>query len=283
MKAHTEPQSALLGYDEVHEARRSVIAQLGDTQPEIGIILGSGLGQLESSIQNKQSLAYEQITHMPSPSVQGHGGRLLLGKLGGKSVACLSGRVHLYEGHGTDRVVFGVRLLAHLGIKTLIVTNASGGIGPDCGPGRFLLISDHLNFTGHNPLIGPNDDRFGPRFVDMTETYDPELRALARRVGDQLSFPLLEGVYVGVSGPSYETPAEINMFHHWGASAVGMSTVHEVIAARHLDLRVLGISCITNFAAGRAPSALNHEDVKKEAQKSSSAFCSLVGTICEQI
>lgn len=272
------------GHDEVEQARASVVEQLPSfSAPRVGIILGSGLGQLEHRIHPRLDLDYTNIPHMPRPSVLGHGGRLILGHLGGQPVACLSGRVHLYEGHGPDKVVFGVRLLRALGADVLIVTNASGGIAPGCGPGTFLLIDDHINFTGQNPLVGPNDARFGPRFPDMSEVYDHGLRDLARRCAQQLGMRVEHGVYAGVLGPSYETPAEINLLDKWGASAVGMSTVHEAIVARHMQMRILGISCVTNFAAGRAPGQLKHDDVAREAQKNGDAFCSLVETICSQI
>jgi len=272
------------GYDEVEQARASVERQLPHlSAPRVGIILGSGLGQLEHRIEQASRLDYATIAHMPRPSVLGHGGQLIVGRLGGQTVACLSGRVHLYEGHGPDKVVFGVRLLRALGADVLIVTNASGGIAAGFGPGTFMLIRDHINFTGQNPLVGPNDARLGPRFPDMTEVYDRALLSLAQRSAQIIGLPIEQGVYAGVLGPSYETPAEINLLDQWGASAVGMSTVHEVIAARHLQMRVLGISCITNFAAGRAPGQLKHDDVAREAQKSSDAFCSLVETICSQI
>jgi purine-nucleoside phosphorylase len=273
-----------LGYEEVQAAAQSVVQKLAlSIRPRIGVVLGSGLGELEQRIEEKHALPYSQITHMPSPSVLGHGGQLITGKLGGQPVVCLSGRVHLYEGHTPDKVVFGVRLLAALGVEVLIVTNASGGIAPECGPGVFMLITDHINFTGQNPLNGKNDPRFGVRFPDMSQTYDLSLQGLARNVAQERTLPLVQGVYAGVLGPSYETPAEIAMLKQWGASAVGMSTVHEVIAARHLGVRILGISCITNYAAGRAPGELKHDDVAKEAQKSGGAFCDLVETICSKI
>ncbi len=284
MASSNQSSPPSLGHDEVQVAKQSILNALGhDPKPRIGIILGSGLGQLAQRVQARTTLPYARIEHMPTPSVVGHGGEAIFGQLGGASVMCLSGRVHLYEGHEPDRVTFGVRLLAALGVQTLIVTNAAGGIGKDCGPGRLMLITDHINLTGKNPLVGPNDDRFGTRFVDMSDTYPDALQQVARRSAQQLSLPLVEGVYVGVLGPSYETPAEVRMFHQWGASAVGMSTVHEVIVARHLGLGIIGLSCITNHAAGYSTGALNHEDVKTEAQKSSAAFCQLVETICSQL
>jgi len=272
------------GHDEVEQARASVVERLAHfTAPRVGIILGSGLGQLEHRIEQRSALDYAHIAHMPRPSVLGHGGQLIVGHLGGQPVACLSGRVHLYEGHSPDKVVFGVRLLRALGADVLIVTNASGGIAAGFGPGTFMLINDHINFTGQNPLVGPNDARFGPRFPDMSEVYDRALLDVAQRCAQQLGIRVEQGVYAGVLGPSYETPAEINLLDKWGASAVGMSTVHEAIVARHMQMRILGISCITNFAAGRAPGQLKHDDVAREAQKNSDTFCSLVETICAQI
>lgn len=279
-----DTSSELSHFDRIEAARASVQHQLklGDP-PRIGVVLGSGLGQLEQRIESKATLDYSKIAHMPTPSVLGHGGHLILGKLGGQAVACLSGRVHLYEGHTPDKVVFGVRLLRALGVETLIVTNAAGGISERCGPGTFMLITDHINFTGQNPLTGPNDDRLGPRFPDMSAVYDRALLSLAETAARGLGIHVEHGVYAGVLGPSYETPAEIDLLDKWGASAVGMSTVHEVIAARHLNLRILGISCITNFAAGRGAGELKHDDVAHEAQRNSNAFCSLVETICAQL
>lgn len=277
-------EQARLGYDEIQAAAASVRDQMRHAKPpKVGIILGSGLGKLADRIKHTDTIAYSQIPHMPRPTVKGHGGHLSLGTLGETHVACLSGRVHLYEGHSPDKVVFGVRLLAALGADILIVTNAAGGISEHGAPGSFMLITDHLNLTGQNPLCGSNDARIGPRFPDMTLTYDRELLAVADRSASELKLSLGRGVYAGVLGPSYETPAEISLLHSWGASAVGMSTVHEVIAARHQGMRILGISCITNFAAGRAPGELKHDDVADAADRSSDIFCSLVETICRNI
>lgn len=273
-----------LGHDEIQAAATSVRNQgPGFFVPKIGIVLGSGLGKLASRIQNAHSITYSRIAHMPQPTVQGHDGQLTLGKIGETNVACLSGRVHLYEGHAPDKVVFGIRLLAALGADIVIITNAAGGISQQSGPGSFMLITDHLNLTGQNPLYGPNDARLGPRFPDMTLTYDRELLDLAERSASDLQVPFHRGIYAGVLGPSYETPAEVALLHQCGASAVGMSTVHEAIAARHQGSRILGISCITNFAAGRARGELKHDDVAATAERGSETFCSLLETICRNI
>jgi purine-nucleoside phosphorylase len=249
--------------------------------PDIGIILGSGLGALTRRIVAPMALPYGDIPHMPGSTVAGHAGTLTFGLLSGARVACLSGRAHLYEGHAPDRVVFGVRLLALLGVKFVLVTNAAGGINRSFEPGDLMLIRDHLNLTGRNPLVGPNLEALGPRFPDMSAPYDLRLGQLAQRLSFARGVPLKEGVYAGVLGPCYETPAEIDMLERLGASAVGMSTVLEVIALRHMGVPVLGISCITNRAAGRGASLLSHEEVGQTAATSEEKFCDLVEDVCK--
>ncbi|MFN8614426.1 MAG: purine-nucleoside phosphorylase [Vampirovibrionales bacterium] len=240
---------------------------------DVGIILGSGLGAFADSFENAVSLPYSQLPHFPQSTVVGHSGRLVLAKPSkGPTVACLQGRFHYYEGYGHDAVTYPVRLLKRLGIKTLIVTNAAGGIREDLNPGSLMLISDHLNLMGQNPLMGKNDDQLGPRFVDMSVAYDANLRQLAHTVAQQQGTQLTEGVYCGLSGPTYETPAEIRMLKTLGADAVGMSTVPEVIAARHAGIRVLGISCITNKAAGLGQVHLNHAEVIETGQTVANTF-----------
>jgi purine-nucleoside phosphorylase len=216
---------------------------------------------------------------MPRPSVHGHDGQLVCGRIGTTDVACLSGRAHLYEGHSPERVVFGVRLLAALGVNTVLLTNAAGGITPACGAGTLMLITDHINLTGRSPLLGPNDERWGPRFPDMSAAYSPRLREITKRVARSEGVALEEGVYAGVLGPSYETPAEVTMLERMGASAVGMSTVVETIALRHQDVEVVGISCITNPAAGKGDGKLSHEEVAEVAAQTSDEFVRLVSAI----
>lgn len=255
------------------------LLKLGDRHP-IGLVLGSGLGLLDQSLKELLRIPYSEIPGMPKTTVIGHEGAILSGKLGGRPVLCLSGRAHLYEGHSPEDVVFGVRLLAALGVKIVLLTNAAGGISEDCSPGSLMLIEDHLNLTGCNPLVGKNDDRLGPRFPDMSEVYSSQLRSLALSVGGGLGLRLPSGVYAGLLGPSYETPAEIKMLRTMGASAVGMSTVHEAIALGHQGVEVLGLSCITNWAAGLSAHPLSHKEVSEVAQRSGTAFCSLVTGIC---
>jgi purine-nucleoside phosphorylase len=228
--------------------------------PKIAVILGSGLsGILPLSSERRRSFA--EIPGFPVPTVEGHIGEVAVGELAGREILVQRGRIHYYEGYELSDVVFPVRVYAKLGVKVLIVTNAAGGISPGLFPGDLVLISDHINFLGANPLRGPNLADLGPRFPDMSEAYDKGLRKLARELGAELGIPLKEGVYVAAMGPSYETPAEIRAFRAWGADLVGMSTVPEVIAARHAGLKVLGISIVTNFAAGVSPLPLSHEEV----------------------
>jgi purine-nucleoside phosphorylase len=278
----TSPDSA---FDRVEGAARSVRDHLtpSGNSPRVGIVLGSGLGPLTEQIEDALVLPYHTIPFMPGTSVAGHSGELILGSLSGVKVVCLSGRAHLYEGHEPEDVVFGVRLLATLGIEAAILSNAAGGISPDTHPGTLMLISDHLNLTGKSPLCGPNEARWGLRFPDMSEAYSSDLRAVARRVAAQQGLDLAEGVYAGLLGPTYETPAEIRMLETFGASAVGMSTVLETIALRHLSVRVLGVSCITNKAAGKSSTTLNHEEVAEVAGKTSRAFVNLISGVVAQL
>jgi purine-nucleoside phosphorylase len=229
--------------------------------PRIAIILGSGLGPFAHHVENSIAIPYTLIPHFPKPTVVGHSGLLVMGMVGGTPIAVMQGRVHYYEGFSGPEVTFPIRVLKQLGITTLIVTNAAGGIRDGLKPGQLVLISDHINFTGTNPLIGPNEPRFGERFFDMTEPYSLRLRRLAKSAAKQENFTMEEGVYLAVSGPSFETSAEIRAFRALGADLVGMSTVHEVIVARHMGIEVLGISCVTNLAAGIQGRPLDHYDV----------------------
>jgi purine-nucleoside phosphorylase len=246
--------------------RRSMV-----TEPQLGLVLGSGLGAFVEQLADRVVVPYREIPHFSEAHVPGHAGNLCFGRLGQATVACLQGRVHAYEGHPVARVVFGVRVLAALGCRAVLVTNAAGGIRDDLGPGELMLIQDHLNLTGRNPLVGPERPD-APRFPDMTEAYDAGLRSLGRLAADELNLGLKEGVYAGVLGPSYETPAEIRMLRALGADAVGMSTVLEVLELRSLGVRVAGLSAITNRAAGLSGQPLKHSDVEEVAARMRRAF-----------
>jgi purine-nucleoside phosphorylase len=247
--------------------------------PQVGVVLGSGLGAFAGGLGTPVSIPYDEIPGWPPSRVIGHEGRLVVGSLAGRTVAVLSGRAHFYEGHDLQTVVFGTRVLGLLGVKRLILTNAAGGINPRFGQGALMVIDDHINFMGSNPLVGPNDDRLGPRFPDMSELYSKRLRDIALQVAGELKIQIAHGVYIGVHGPSYETPAEIRAFKTLGADAVGMSTVPEAIVARHMGMEVMGISCITNMAAGVLPVPLNHDEVMETARRVGGQFIALLGGI----
>lgn len=246
---------------------------------DIGIILGSGLGDFAETIEDKTIIEYADIPNFPQSTVSGHKGRLIFGKIGDKNVVAMQGRIHFYEGQGIDTTVYPTKILCELGIKKLIVTNACGGVDLSFKPGDLMLINDHINYSGQNPLIGPNDDTKGPRFLDMTYTYSKELRNLAKEEAKKLGLELREGVYMYFTGPTYETPAEIKMARVLGANAVGMSTVPEVIVARHRGVEVLGISCITNMAAGILDQPLDHKEVIEVSNMIKDNFEKLVRNI----
>ncbi len=247
-----------------------------ELQPEIGLILGSGLGILANLIENPVSIPYEDIPHFPVSTVEGHEGELLLGTIQGRPVIMMKGRFHMYEGYGPEVTAFPVRVMKNLGVTGLLVTNAAGGVNTSFTPGDLMLLSDHLNLTGKSPLIGPNDSALGVRFPDMSEAYSRRLRAAAHDAAGKQGFTFKEGVYAGLLGPSYETPAEIRMLRTLGADAVGMSTVSETIVARHAGLEVLGISCITNMAAGILDQPLSHDEVMETADLVKEKFLDLV-------
>lgn len=252
----------------------------GLVEPEFGLILGSGLGELADSVENAIIIDYSEIPNWGQSTVVGHAGKLVYGDLSGRKVVALQGRFHFYEGNEMSVVTFPVRVMKALGCEGIIVTNAAGGIG--YGPGTLMVITDHINMTGQNPLIGKNLDEFGPRFPDMSNAYTKSYRELTHQVAQEMSMTLEDGVYLGVTGPCYETPAEIRAFQSLGAHAVGMSTVPEVIVAAHSGLKVLGISAITNFAAG-FQSELNHEEVVEVTQKIKSNFKNLIVSILEKL
>ncbi len=243
---------------------------------DVGLVLGSGLGPFAETMQDAFGVDYADIPHFPASRVIGHAGRLVGGTVRGRHVIALSGRAHFYEGHDLGKVTFAVRVLSRLGIRTLILTNAAGGINTAFTSGALMIIDDHINLLGSNPLIGAHDDRFGPRFPDMTEVYAMRLRALADETAREIGLAAPHGVYIAVHGPSYETPAEIRAFRTLGADAVGMSTVPEAIVARQMNMEVLGISCITNLAAGVLPLPLNHDDVMETTRRVRAQFIALL-------
>ena len=255
-----------------------------DRVPKVALVLGSGLGAFADTLEDAVVVPYDQIRGIPKAKVEGHAGNLVIGKKEGVECVAMQGRNHLYEGHSAEDVVFGLRLMIHLGAEIVLITNAAGGIGSDLEVGDLMVITDQINLTGRNPLVGPNDPELGPRFVDMIQTFDPELRGMAEASAEELGFRVKHGVYVGVLGPSYETPAEIRFFQQIGGGAVGMSTVLEVIAARHMGARVLGISCITNMASGLGDEVvLTHEEVQENAAAARGRFVSLLSNILRRI
>ena len=273
-------------YDQVKEAADAVRATLGRGAadvPRIAVVLGSGLGDFAASLGDRVVMPYSTLPHWPVSNVIGHEGTLVVGTVRGRRIAALAGRCHLYEGHSPATVTFAVRALGVLGVKTLILTNAAGGVNTGFSQGALMVIDDHINLSGGNPLVGANDDRFGPRFPDMTEVYSSRLRAIADTSARTAGVSLAHGVYVALLGPSYETPAEIRYLRTIGVDAVGMSTVHEAIAARHMGLEVLGISCITNMAAGVLPKPLEHAEVMETARRVRGQFIALLEGIIGQL
>lgn len=265
------------------EESKKYIEEKIEKKPEIGIILGSGLGGLAEKIKNPTIIEYENIPNFPKSTVEGHAGRLVVGELSGKNIVAMQGRFHYYEGYGLKEVTFPVRVLLDMGIDKLIVTNAAGGSNKDFKPGDLMIIKDHINFGGDNPLIGKNLDEKGPRFPDMTRAYSEELINIAKKSANDLDIDLKEGVYMWFTGPTYETPAEVKMANILGADALGMSTVPEVIVANHENIDVLGISCITNMAAGILDKPLNHEEVVETSLSVKEKFESLILDILEKI
>ncbi|OAS22912.1 purine-nucleoside phosphorylase [Paenibacillus oryzisoli] len=267
---------------EIKEAA-AFIKKETNIMPQIGLILGSGLGVLADLIEQPIVIDYSRIPHFPVSTVEGHAGELVVGSIKGKQVLMMKGRFHAYEGYGAETVSFPVRVMKELGVQTLIVTNAAGGINESYQVGDLMVISDHLNMTFRNPLIGPNDSALGVRFPDMSEAYSKRLRKLAHDVAATQDFKLQEGVYVGLLGPNYETPAEIRMFRTLGGDSVGMSTVPEVIVARHAGIEVLGFSCISNMASGILDQPLSHAEVMETTEKVKPKFLKLVLGIIEAL
>lgn len=256
------------------------LAKLG--KPEVALVLGSGLSGV-FPLEKERGLPFAEIPGFPTPSVAGHAGEVAVGEVSGRTALVQRGRVHFYEGHPLSDVVLPVRAYARLGVRTLVLTNASGGIAPGLEAGDLVLLSDHINFLGDNPLRGPNLDALGPRFPDMTEVYDRALRKVARHVAWELGIRLKEGVYLATVGPSYETPAEIRAFRALGADLVGMSTVPEAIAARHAGMKVLGISCVTNLAAGVSPQPLSHDEVIEMTRRRAADLGRLLTALVPQL
>src|SRR5262245_60987479 len=268
----------------VDEAVAAVKARVpGSEAAEVAVVLGSGLGDFANRLADATTIPYGDLPHWPASHVIGHAGKLVVGTLAGKRVAALSGRAHFYEGHDLRTVSFAARVVARLGVKALILTNAAGGINPDLKPGTLMVMDDHINLLGSNPLVGPNEDAFGARFPDMSEVYSKRLRGIADAVARDQRVTIGHGIYVAVHGPSYETPAEIRFFRAIGADAVGMSTVPEAIAARHMGMEVLGISCITNMAAGVLPQPLVHDEVVETAHRVRGSFISLLEGVIERL
>lgn len=266
----------------INEARDYILEKIG-LIPEIALILGSGLGDMAEEAEDKKIIDYKDIPNFPVSTVQGHKGRLVFGKMRGKNVAFMQGRFHYYEGYRMEDVVFPVWVFRALGVKKLIVTNAAGGVNTSYKPGDLMLIKGHINYTNNNPLIGPNIEEFGPRFPDMSEAYSKELTEVVMKSAAANNIKLQEGTYIYLTGPSYETPAEIRAFRILGADAVGMSTVPEVIAANHCGIKVAGISCITNMAAGILDKPLNHKEVMETADRVKENFSKLIKSVIENI
>jgi purine-nucleoside phosphorylase len=264
-------------YSRAGEAAEFIRARI-KSQPKIALVLGSGLGGFADELTERTVIPYTQIPHFPATSAEGHAGNLVMGKIGGTPVAAMQGRIHSYEGHSPQRVAFPMRVFARLGIKGALLTNAAGGIGSQLKRGCLVVLKDHINFQG-NPLTGPNDDRFGPRFPDMTEAYAQDFRRMALEEGRNHGIDIFEGVYAAMPGPSYETPAEIRFLRTIGADTVGMSTVPEVIVARHCGIKVLAISCVTNLAAGLSGQPINHAEVLETGERVRGQFVGLLRTL----
>jgi purine-nucleoside phosphorylase len=272
----------LSAYDRVEEAAAAVRRTCG-ALPRTAVVLGSGLGDFADTLLDAIATPYEALPHWPASRVVGHTGRLVIGAVAGQRVAALAGRAHFYEGHDLSTVVFATRVMGRLGVERIVLTNAAGGINAGFARGALMIIDDHINLLGTSPLVGPNDERFGPRFPDMTEVYSRRLRALADEAARARGIPVMHGVYTAMHGPSYETPAEIRFLRTIGADAVGMSTVPEAIAARHMGLEVLGISCITNMAAGILPGPVLHDEVMETARRVRGSFIALLEGIIERL
>ncbi|HXI23299.1 MAG TPA: purine-nucleoside phosphorylase [Pyrinomonadaceae bacterium] len=253
------------------------------TEPSVAIVLGSGLGAFADELSDATAIGYDEIPGFAHATVEGHAGRLVIGKAGDVALAAMQGRFHFYEGYSLEEVTFPIRVLKLLGVNTLLLTNAAGSLNTELTPGSLMVISDHLNLMGVNPLIGPNEERFGPRFPDLSVAYDPDLQSLVIDEANSMGLSLRRGVYASLTGPSYETPAEIHMVRTLGADAVGMSTVPEAIVARHMDMRVIGISCITNLAAGVSSRPIDHSQVMEIGERVRGQFTELLRRVIAKL
>lgn len=262
-------------FERAEHAARIIRARM-KVEPRVGVVLGSGLGAFADEFEEAVSIPYQEIPGFGRSTAEGHAGQLVIGKIEQVPLLAMNGRLHYYEGYSLEEVTFPIRAFKLLGLKTIILTNASGGINVQLSPGTLMVITDHMNLMSANPLRGPNDERFGPRFPDMSAVYSPELQEIVMEEAREINLDIRRGVYVALAGPSYETPAEIHLMRNFGADAVGMSTVPEAIVARHMDLEVLGISCITNVAAGVSDAPINHEDVMATGLRVSSTFGQLL-------
>lgn len=287
MSTSAESKSVMDEYTSAERAATYIRERLA-TKPELGlpkvaIVLGSGLGDFANNLQNAVAIPYAEIPNFPCSTAIGHAGQMVIGKLGDLTVAAMQGRVHQYEGYTCKQASFPVRVFGLLGLKAIVLTNAAGGINAKYGQGALVLMTDHLNLQGANPLTGPNDDRFGPRFPDLSEAYSKEFRQFALAEAKRLGIELFEGVYAALAGPSYETPAEIRYLRTIGADLVGMSTVPEVIVARHMGIKVMAISCVTNMAAGLSNQTINHEEVLETGARVRGKFLALLGAVIPRI
>ena len=279
MSAKANPLSL---YDSAVRAAQFIRARI-DADVSVGIVLGSGLCAFAEDLDQPVSIRYDEIPGFAHATVEGHAGRLVIGTAEGVTVAAMQGRFHFYEGYALEDVTFPIRVLKLLGVRTLILTNAAGSLNTELSPGSLMVISDHINLMGVNPLIGPNDDRFGPRFPDLTSTYDPALQTIVIEEAKAVDVEMRRGVYAALSGPSYETPAEIHMVRTLGADAVGMSTVPEAIVARHMDMQVIGISCITNLAAGVSNRPVDHSQVIATGERVRVQFTELIRRVIARL
>ncbi len=265
------------------EAAAGLILSRCELRPQIALVLGSGLGGFADELEDATRIPYSEIPSFPRSTAVGHAGKLVIGTVGGVAVAAMQGRVHLYEGYSAQQVALPMRVFGRMGIKAAVLTNAAGGINPVYGQGALVALRDHINLQGQNPLVGPNDDRFGPRFPDMTDCYNAHFRRMVLDEASRLGGGIFEGIYVAMLGPSYETPAEIRYLRTIGADLVGMSTVPEVIAARHMGIEVLAISCVTNMAAGMSGEKINHQEVLDTGERVRGKFLSLLRAVLPRI
>ncbi|GAB6087805.1 purine-nucleoside phosphorylase [Alkaliphilus crotonatoxidans] len=268
--------------EKINEAKKCLQEKISQ-QPEVGLILGSGLGDLADEIEDAVVIDYADIPNFPVSTVEGHAGQLIIGRLEGKMVMAMKGRFHFYEGYTMTEVTFPVRVMQALGVKLLIVTNACGGLNPKLHPGALMIINDHINFMGTNPLMGKNEPELGPRFPDLSRAYDPQLISLAHEVGNKLAIETFEGVYLAISGPNYFSKAELRMVTRFGADTIGMSTVPEVITAAHGGLKTLGISCVTDMAIPDSLESISHEQVMEVANQTKPKFIKLVKAIIKEV